>query len=222
MDPGTGRGRPLSHDELVEALVDDLRPTRAVAGPLRALSGWTLLAWVIVSACILASGPLRDGAIATLLASPRYALEFAFGVLASLSAVAAGFELGVPGDTRGSPRLVVFGVMFTAWLSLLAYGVFDPAIAPSPLGKRPQCVFETFAFSLAPTLLALRVLARRALFHRVRSGALVGLGAAAIPALWMQLACLYDPVHALTAHVAPIALVAALSASLADRMLPKP
>jgi hypothetical protein len=43
---------------------------------------------------------------------------------------------------------------------------------------------------------------------------MAGAAAAAVPGLFMQLACMYDPAHILTHHLAPIGVVAALGGLL--------
>jgi uncharacterized membrane protein YdbT with pleckstrin-like domain len=44
------------------------------------------------------------------------------------------------------------------------------------------------------------------------TAAAAGAAAAAIPAILMQLACMYDPLHALSYHLTPVLMVAALGA----------
>ncbi|MEE8166264.1 MAG: NrsF family protein [Myxococcota bacterium] len=211
----------MTPEDFAEALVDDLAPVRPAIGWMRALLTWTSLAWVFVSVLVLATGPLREGAIATLAITPRYTLEFALAVLGGLAAIAAGLELGVPGHP-GTIRLLLPSVaLLLGWLALLGYGLLDPVIETGMLGKRALCSYQTFAFALPPLALALYALRQRALFARTATGVLVGIGAAAIPAAWMQLACLYDPLHSLLFHLIPVALAGGLGGLAAHWILPR-
>ncbi len=211
----------MTPEDFTEALVDDLAPVRPAIGWMRALLSWTSLAWVFVSAMVLATGPLREGAIATLAVAPRYTLELALAALGGFAAIAAGLELGVPGHPATIRLLFPSIALSLGWLALLGYGLFDPAIETGTLGERASCSYQTFAFALPPLGLALYALRRRALFARTATGVLVGIGAAAIPAAWMQLACLYDPLHSLLHHLTPVALAGGLGGLTARWVLPR-
>ena len=87
--------------------------------------------------------------------------------------------------------------------SVLAY----PALEPSMLGKREHCVVETFLFALPPACLALLLSRRFFPLRPVYSAFLFCLAAAMLPALYMQLACMYVPAHILQMHILPGLLV---------------
>ncbi len=210
-----------TREDFVEALVDELAPVRPAIGGMRALLGWTSLSWVFVSSLVLATGPLREGAIATLAVSPRYTIEFALAVLAGFAAIAAGLELGVPGHPSTIRLLLPSVALLLGWLALLGYGLLDPVIETGVLGTRAHCSVQTLAFALPPLALALYAVGRRALFARTATGILIGIGAGAIPAAWMQLACLYDPLHSLLHHLIPVALVGGLGGLASYRLLPR-
>jgi hypothetical protein len=153
--------------------------------------------------------------------APRYTLEFSLAVLGGFAAIAAGLELGVPGHL-GTLRLLLPSIALPlGWIALLGYGLLDPVIETGMQGERAFCSYQTFAFALPPLGLALFALGRRALFARTATGVLVGIGAAAIPAAWMQLACLYDPLHSLLHHLVPVALAGGLGGLAARWLLPR-
>ncbi len=210
----------MNPDRLIEALVEDLTPVRPAASWPLSLLTWSLASWPIVGIAILLAGPLRPGALAALGASPRETIEPVLGVLAGLTTVLAGLELGVPGRLRTGWLIGPAGLLLAGWVALLASGLSDPLGSTAMLGKRPSCELQVLAFSLPPLSLGLWALKRRALFHRAAAGALVGLGSALIPAIWMQLACMQDPLHELTHHAAPILLMGAAGALAARALLP--
>jgi hypothetical protein len=206
----------MKRRDLIDALVEDLVPLQPAPSIQRALFGCWVFAWVGVGAAILWTGDLREGALPSLATSPRYAIEWAMAIGASVSAMLAGLEWGVPGRFDRNGLLLWTIALLGGWIGLVGYGVFDPALEPARLGARPYCDLQTMLFAIPPLALALVLLNRRALFSRASSGWLLGLGAAAVPAAWMQLACAYDPLHDLLHHILPVLVVAGLGALLAQ------
>ena len=100
------------------------------------------------------------------------------------------------------------------WIAAYGVGLFSPAVDSSMLGKRPGCWREVLFYGTPPLLLGLVLLRALAPLRRAWTGALVGAAAGALPGLLMQLACMYAPAHILSAHIAPIALLAAAGALL--------
>jgi hypothetical protein len=74
-------------------------------------------------------------------------------------------------------------------------------------------------FSL-PSFVLLLYFARRLMPLWPRTtGAIAGAAAAAIPAAWMQFACMYVPSHILLEHIGPMFLFAALGALIGPTAL---
>lgn len=205
--------------DFVDALVADLDPVRPATPWLHAMLTWCLVSWVIVGSVILASGPLRTGVANELMQSPRFALELALGFGAGLAAIWAGLEFGVPGAPAGprlwTPPLLLFG----AWTLAVGYGLVHPSDPATFDGKRVHCFMETLLVSLPPYTVALYFLRGRIAYAQTRTGLLVGAAAAAIPALWMHVACRAEPTHVLSFHLPPILIIGALGALVAHRAL---
>jgi hypothetical protein len=161
------------------------------------------------------SGPIRSGAIHSLAASPRSGLEFCLGLATGFTAIWAGIEIGVPGTPNPRRLWIPPIVLMTGWLGLIVYGVSHPTLEVSMTGKRENCFIQSLVLATPPYCLALWLLRER--IPRAHTGAslLVGAAAAAIPALWMQLACMHDPVHALKFHLTPILAVGLAGALIA-------
>jgi hypothetical protein len=210
----------MARPDLVDALVLDLEPVRPAAPWLSAMFSWCLVSWAIVGGTILASGPLRDGIVVQLMSSPRFALELALGFAAGLAAIWAGLELGVPGAPASrrlwTPPILLFG----AWTLVVGYGLIQPSDPPMMDGKRVHCFMQTLLISLPPYTTALYLLRGRITYAQTRAGLLVGTAAAAIPALWMHVACHTEPLHVLMFHLSPILIVGLLGAIVAHRVLP--
>lgn len=214
-----------SPTDFIEALVDDLTPVQPAPGGLRSLVVWSVLCWGFVSAFVLLGGPIREGALASALDSPRFMLELAIAIGTGLTALVAALELGVPG-TPARLRLGVLPLLLlSGWLVLALLALEHPVVPPSMAGKRPHCFVQSIGLALPPGLLAFGLLRRRVALAGpaagLRVGLLAGVAASAIPAFWMQLACMYDPLHALQFHLSPIAVFATAGALIAARLLPR-
>jgi hypothetical protein len=206
--------------DLIDALVADLEPVRPAIPWRQAMVAWWVISWVVVGAAILASGPVRDGLIGGLIGSPRFALELAFGFAAGLAAIWTGLESGVPGAPSGPRSWAPPLLLFCAWTLAIGYGLIHPNNAATMDGKRVHCFIETLLLSLPPLSVALYLLRGRILFARAGAGLLVGAAAAAIPALWMQVTCMIEPLHVLKFHLSPVFIIGLVGAILAHRTLP--
>ncbi len=203
-----------SRADLIHELVEDLRPVRPVLSPGRLATVWLAGSWFFVLAATLATGPMRPGFEAQLAEEPRFLGEVLLGLLAGAAAIHAAGRLGVPDPASLLRQAGLALLLLGAWGGAYVYGVLDSALEPSMLGKRESCFFETLLYAGPPLAAGLWLVRRAAPLGRVRTGALVGVAAAALPALLMQLACVYDPAHNLSHHLAPVAAMGALGALL--------
>jgi hypothetical protein len=209
----------MDRPALIEQLAENLPPVKPPRALAESAGLWLLASWAIVLALTLATGPLRPGAFGQLLEHPRYALEAALGFALAGAAIWGALALGIPGAGASRRQIGPALGLAVLWVGAFAYGIFDPAVDPSMLGKRAHCTVETFAYAVAPLLLGIAALRRRAALLRGWSGALVGAAGAALPALAMQFACMYDPAHILLNHLGPVAVMALAGAVLGALLL---
>jgi hypothetical protein len=207
-----------SRRELIRELSEELAPAPRLRGPLQLALLWWIGAWIFVVAATLAVQPMRPGFADQLLASPRFAAETLLGIAAGAFAIRAAFAVGIPGSGPTRRRIALPLALLALWASTYFYGLADPALDPSMLGKRALCFAEVLIYGLPILAAGLLLLRRLAPLDRWSAGLVTGAAAGAIPGLLMQLACLYIPSHILTYHVAP-ALALALVGSLAGRLL---
>lgn len=207
-----------SRSELIRELSEGLGPAPRLRGPLQLALLWWVGAWIFVVVATLLVQPMRPGFADQLLASPRFAAETLLGIVAGALAIGVAFAVGIPG--WGSPRrriALVLGLL-ALWAGSYFYGLVDPALEPSMLGKRPLCFAEVLIYGFPILVASLLLLRRLAPLERWSAGLVAGAAAGAIPGLLMQLACLYIPSHILIFHLAP-ALALALLGGLAGRVL---
>jgi len=193
-------------DKLIESLSSGLQPVRR---PLSA--NLTALLWLITSVGFVIGitawfGPIRANALSQLATEPRFLLEMALGAVAIAFIAVMAFRTAVPGAATRRGVLIGLGLILL-WLANYVLDLSYPALEPSMLGKREHCVVETFLFALPPAGLALLLSRRFFPLRPVYSAFLFCLAAAMLPALYMQLACMYVPAHILQMHILPGLLV---------------
>jgi hypothetical protein len=205
-------------ENLIEDLVADLKPVHRPGRIRRPLIAWLVIAIVYGAVIVTTTGPLRDGAVHNLVASPPFALETLLAMLAIVSLAHATLRTAIPGEA-GPAKLLLWPLLFVgAWVAIYIAGVWHPAHPVSMLGKRDHCVWQTVLFSL-PSLGLLLWMARGLLPLWPRTTAmLAGAASAAIPGALMQFACMYAPGHILTHHIGPIFITAAIG-GIAGRLV---
>lgn len=201
----------------IESLAAEIEPRRGLRSVTNALPWW------LASACLIAlwMSPMRPGFAQQWLDSPHFLFETLLGAAAGLALIKAAFDLGVPDPLPGWRRAGAALVLLVTWVGVQSFGLVHPALEPSMLGKREGCNVETFLLSLPALGLGLAMMRRFAPLARVETGALLGAAAAAIPALLMQLGCMYVVDHILVSHFAPGLLTIALGALLGPVVLRK-
>ena len=175
---------------------------------------WFLLSTLFVVLVTLLIDPIRPGALMQLASKPRFLLETMLGVTAILWVSLAAFRSAIPGALTG--RFATAGLFLIAlWLIQYVIGLVSPALEPSTLGDRHHCWLEAIIYSLPVTVAGLSVVHRKYPLRPVRAGLFVGLVAGMLPALFMQLACMYEPLHIIMFHILPGLLMAAVSVGIA-------
>ena len=203
-----------SRDDLIASLSSDLAPVKPVGRVEVWAYGWLLASTFYVVAIIHLMGPVRPEAIAQLTSQMRFLGEMLIGATAIVLLTLGAFRSSVPGlSYRGISGAGI--ALMSLWISLFLIGLEWPALEPSMSGKRHYCVIETFLYAVPPVLLALFILRRFYPLNTTRIAATVCLAAGMLPALYMQIACMYIPAHILKFHVVPGLAVGALGAGLA-------
>lgn len=198
-------------ESLINQLASDLEPVQTVGGGV----AWRAFLWLALSTSYVvfasaAVGPVRPGAIEQLITQPRFLLECLAGIAAIVLLAYTGFRSAVPGAL--SRRGLVFAIGFTLlWLVNYPLGFISPALEPSMLGKRYPCYLETLMLGLPPAIAAVYWQQKLFPLRPVVSAMLIGLAAGMLPALYMQIACMYAPAHILLWHILPGVLVACLA-----------
>ncbi len=191
-----------NRNELIDQLSGDLPPVKTVGRPMLRAFAWFAVSAIYVMAVTQWFGPLRPGAVSQLLSEPRFLLESTLGVLAIAWVAVAAFRAAIPARL-GKGFAIAGAVLMTLWLLNYVVGLVSPALEPSMLGKRPHCFAETLAYAVPPILLGLLMIRRLYPLSPVRNAMLLSLAAGMLPALYMQLACMYAADHILMFHILP-------------------
>jgi len=191
--------------ELISGLARELSPVPWWRRPAAVAWLWAATSVLFVVAASTLIQPWRPVFARQLLSAPAFALEVVlalagFGVILWL-----GFRSAVPAAVRSRHALALGLLAFLPWLALLLYGLWQPALEPSMLGKRAACYLEVLLLGTPPLLLGLGLCRGLYPLQRWTTGALLGAAAGMIPGVAMQMACMYIVPHGLTHHVLPIA-----------------
>ena len=207
-------------DDLIANLSSDLAPVRKIPNVNRLAAAWFLLGAVFVVSATHVAGPVRPGAYSQLMTEPRFLLETLLGVVAILWTSLLAFRGAVPAAL--THRFALAGaVLMTLWLAQYVFGLLAPALEPSALGKRGHCSLEVVLYSAPLIVVALFFIRRLYPLGFVRTALSAGLAAGMMPALYMQLACMYEPTHILSFHVFPGLLMALAATAIALVWRPK-
>lgn len=192
---------------LIDKLTHDLTPVGSTTPTLRQAMLWWLGSWIYVAVLSWWVQPFRPGALGQLRANPQFAIETLIGLAAGLLVALLAFSQAVPGATRSwlKPAAIVLTAI---WIGGYLGGLAAPALVPSMDGKRALCFLEVAIHAALPLLTGWLLLRRGFFLTPQRTGLAIGAAAGMLPGLLMQLACLYQPAHILSHHIAPIAVTA--------------
>lgn len=201
-------------NELIESLCTDLQPVRPTLRPDRLALLWLVSSAVFVVLVTALTGPLREGALVQLLTVPRFAVETLSGLVAIAMLGICAFRAAVPGELNRRFVAASFALL-ALWLMQYVVGFWSPALAPSLAGERGPCWLETMVFALVPMVTAFVLTRRLYPLNPWHTTALFCLVSGLLPALYMQLACVYLIPHILQDHILPGLIVALLGSALA-------
>lgn len=205
---------------LISSLSRDLAPVSPPPNINRLAIAWFLLSAIFVVAMTHLFGPIRPGAFSQLGTEPRFLLETMLGVAAILWTSLLAFRSAVPAAL--SKQFAATGMVLMAlWLAQYVIGFVSPALEPSMLGKRDHCFSETLVYSLPVILTGLFLIRRLYPLRPLRTAMSIGLAAGMLPALYMQLACMYEPSHILGYHILPGLLMVGAAAGIAAIWRPR-
>lgn len=193
-------------EDLINALSKNLQPISTRNGIVVPALLWFIVSWIYVVALSLYLGPLRTGAIESLIRSPQFAIESLAGLISGASFCLIAFQEAIPGRRQQWLVWLAF-ISALLWISCYLVGLSFPAIEPSWTGKRAHCVLEAYLYSGPPLLIGYRLIYQRYPLNSIRAGMFLGISAGMLPALFMQISCMYDPQHILTHHIAPISII---------------
>jgi len=205
-----------AHDELIADLSRDLAPVKPAPNINVLALVWFLISAVFVVVVTHLAGPVRPGAFSQLVSEPRFLLETLLGAAAIIWVSIVAFRGAIPAALTRTFAITGL-ILMSLWLAQYVFGLVSPALEPSVLGERAHCYLETMAYSFPPILIALFLVRRLYPLHFLRTSMTLSLAAGMISALYMQLACMYEPLHILEFHILPglaMVLIGAATAAI--------
>lgn len=206
-----------AREQLINALSTNLRPIGTPAGRGATVALWLCGGALFSIGMLLFDGPFRTGFAQQLANSPRFLAELLLGIATVTALGSAGLRLAIPDIRPLAARIGWPLLLLAAWLSLYAYGFHTPSLPPAMDGKRPHCLLESALVGIPALLWGLCIARRWWPLHGAWTGLLLGLACGAMPALLMQMACMYAPAHIFLYHLLPglaLGVVGALAGAL--------
>lgn len=193
-----------NRNELISELSRDLTATGRTGQTVDFIIYWLLFNFIVTLLLISFTGSFREGSLQQAYDHPQFLLESLTGLLAIIGLAVTAFHSGIPSNISGMKRLSPSLLLLFIWLGFYVFGLWSPALEPSMLGKREfYCYVETIMYGLPSLALGFYLVGRLWPLHGAQTGLLIGLAAGATPALIMQFACMYIPVHIITHHLIP-------------------
>ncbi len=203
-------------DELIAALVSDLRPVRPLANPTRRAVRFGAVACGAVGAAVSLAGARQD--LAARLRDAAFLGETAL-LLASFGAATwSALASCVPGAAWRGTRSWLMAAL-GAWLALIAARY---ALQPNvtAIGVGLACVRRMLLFGIVPACVLMLMLRRAAPLERGTSGFLACLSAGSLAVLGTRLLCAKeDALHVLFFHFTPLVALAVSGSLLGRRWL---
>ena len=196
-------------DEFIENLVATHRPCRPLLLPVQRALIWFAIVVPTTALLMRFVQAFRPGCMSQLLQHPVFLVEIVSALLLVLLGAYIAAAQAVPGCKISLPLHVQLTGAMVA-LSLCIVGGFAH-LGPesSTLGARhsPGCWLEVLVYGTLVLALFAFLIRRGYVRFSPWQGMLYGLVAGLIPAVLMQLACMYDPHHGLMFHYAPVVIV---------------
>jgi len=191
-------------DELISDLSSNLMVTRRAGRTLDLIVLWLVFNFVIALSLVYSTGPFRESSLQQVHDNPQFLLESLTGLFAIVLLGVTAFRSAIPAHISKLKQFSPAFLLLLIWVGFYAFGILSPALEPSTLGMRDfPCYVETILYGLPSLLLGLYIVNRLWPLNSVWTGLMIGLAAGATPALIMQFACMYVPVHIITHHLLP-------------------
>lgn len=200
-------------DNLIEQLVAEASGGTRRFYPRRLMWVWGVASALFILGVITLLQPFRQEWDNQLFTSLRFAAEMFFGAATIVWLIVLTFRSAVPASNIKLPALLA-ALSCAFWIGAILLSFYDPTYSSTMAGKRDHCVFEIFFLSLPPAVIGGVWLTRGFVLNGWLSGLTLGLAAGMIPAVLMQLACMYSPGHALLDHLPPVILLGLLSSGV--------
>ena len=215
----------IQENDFIQNLVNDNTGWKPLPLTRGVLLGWLIGGFALVSILMAFSfSGFRDGFFAELQQSPQFLIEIVGASIVCSILAALGLMLSVPGSlaTYQYPRMKVFIPLSLGFLgAYLVYACIHPALTPSMEGKRSYCLYEALVYGLLLSGVYFRMLLKRVALYPTGAAIAGGIASALIPAILMQLGCMYDPYHALAFHYGPALALGAIGYGVARFVLSK-
>ncbi len=198
------------HSKFIESIVDDLTEQKSIFSPEKRTLLFLPIYVGSIALIMYMIAPYRENFISDF-QSIHFLFEFLSGIICFGLLIYSSYLSVVPGALKKRNHIVfLLLVLFYSFVVLMSFS--SPALTPSMDGKRATCVFEVLFLSILPLAHLIFLLKRGVFYYKSNITFYAGLACALIPAVIMNIACMYDPIHNFKFHFMPVFIVGAIAA----------
>ena len=207
---------------ILDDLAADLKAVKPLRTPMQRFLLWGVPAVVALFLIMGSIQPFRQSLFGSfLLSNTNFSVEIISGYIASFLAIILSFTLAVPGAKEEKALKIYYLFFLVVFTGIFLFSFITPSLETTMAGKREGCFFETLIYGLAISFMLFFQHRRSYFSNKLEPSIYIGIGASLLPAVTMQIACMYSPHHAISHHYAPILAVTVATVVLGKFFLKK-
>lgn len=191
----------------IKELATEQRRRRPLMRPSARAMLWFMAVFIVSAVWMHSVQVFRPGFAGQLVHHPFFMIEIASALLFSAAAAYVLFTRSTPGERTS--RGMKAGLWILAVLFVIGFAAGFSPLAPetSTVGARHECWLEVVKYGAFGLGLFIVMIRRGFIRFSWKRGVLYGLIAGLVPAALMQLACMFNPMHALIFHYLPVVVL---------------
>ena len=199
----------MNKQDFIDDLVSRHKPVKLFRAGQK-LTQWLILTISLNFFSMYIVQGFRPDFFKQLVSYPRFLFEIVSGSLLCIFLLYFSIRILIPGVQLIKKHFIWLSICFSVFFATLLLSWWIPSPPESSLGMRAHCNFEVFVYGTVGFVITFFYFKNFDLGVSRFQMASISLGSGLVPALFMQMACMYSPSHALVAHYGPVFLIGIL------------
>jgi uncharacterized membrane protein len=203
---------------LIDNLVDDLEPVKVLWPAHIRLIIWMGFFLALTGLGMYLRQDFRQAPMTSLFSSSMHSISLWLGLAAVFMLGLNIFKSIIPGEKISKwIRYSGLALLVTSF-ALCIFELFHPFIAASSLGARPFCNLEVLVYGVVGSIISYIFLRKGMLQLSGKTLFYLTITSGLVPALIMQTACKYEPMHNILHHFMPILGIGLINGMIAYKL----